>query len=240
MGAPALARSPAVFRSGMGGGGGAGGLAATAQDTLAVRMEDNNKNKNIGARIGVVPIRRLEVGGSGFLGKYDDAGILKYTGAGGDIRWHHDYYDILGEVLGTWRPLSKDERDFLARETHEKQEEAGVDMDTREATEDAIKSGVRDKKLGIYMQGSLRPGFLPTPFLKDLELILRFGLLREVHSWGAGAGAGTRVDVRRQITPGLNYPIADSVFLKVAYDVNFESPDIPNNNAFRTQIAVGF
>lgn len=58
---------------------------------------DNNVNKALVARLGVTALRGLEVGFSGYRGKWDDAGRLPLSMVGADLAYRRGPLKILGE-----------------------------------------------------------------------------------------------------------------------------------------------
>lgn len=66
-------------------------------------LVDNNTNKTVGGRIGILPIWNLEIGGSFMTGKYDDEGDLSFVLWGFDAEYHHGPFEVRGEYLGLER-----------------------------------------------------------------------------------------------------------------------------------------
>lgn len=138
----------APARSPSGGGGGSGGGFDTA------KWDDNNSNKAFGGRLGVVPVGRLEVGGSYFAGTYDDHGELAMTWVAGDASFHTDLWEVRGEVLRR----AKEEEKMMVRKT---------DADT-----------------GYYGQVALKLSVLPWYVFNPVEAVVRYGEVKPEHGSG--------------------------------------------------------
>lgn len=62
-------------------------------------FSDNNKNKALGARLGLLPIPRLEVGGSFMWGRFDEANDLDVRMYGFDGSYKIGPFDLLAEYI---------------------------------------------------------------------------------------------------------------------------------------------
>ncbi len=60
---------------------------------------DNNKNKTLGGRLGVLPIPSLEIGGSYMVGKFDDSNDLDFDMFGFDASYRVGPFDFRGEYI---------------------------------------------------------------------------------------------------------------------------------------------
>ena len=68
---------------------------------FGVSFEDNNQDKMIGGRIGLVHGSSFEVYLSGFRADYDDEGVLDYKGGAFSIEWRRGPFEFRGEGVAT-------------------------------------------------------------------------------------------------------------------------------------------
>jgi len=62
-------------------------------------FRDNNSNKTLGGRVGVLPIPSLEVGGSFMGGRFDDGNDLDFRMYGFDLAYKIGPFDLRGEYI---------------------------------------------------------------------------------------------------------------------------------------------
>ncbi len=78
------------------------------QDRLSLEFgessRDNNSNKVLGGRLGLIPISGVELGWSGFGGKYDDEN--KFFVWGSDAEWRYKGLELRGEYINLSADLS--------------------------------------------------------------------------------------------------------------------------------------
>jgi mono/diheme cytochrome c family protein len=91
----------------------------------------------------------------------------------------------------------------------------------------------KNSRNGGYAQVAYRPSRLENWFIKNLESVVRYDMLNQ-------AGTQTGVDERR-LTLGLNYWLAPSTVLKVAYELDHQrGSNADRHDAFLLQFAIGF
>ena len=91
----------------------------------------------------------------------------------------------------------------------------------------------KNNRNGGYAQVAYRPSRLENRFIKNLESVVRYDMLNQ-------ARTQTGVDERR-LTLGLNYWLAPSAVLKVAYELDHQSgSNADRHDAFLAQFAIGF
>lgn len=212
------------------GGGGHGGEGG--HGGYRVDLEDTNRDKTVGGRLGVLPAGWLEVGGSFLSGKAsqfmtEEFEVMTTDGDLEEIAGHTKRVadDLDLRILGmdlTFRGSEWFLRGEYLVQTREMmhREDGGMERKT-------------DETAGFYVEAATRLSVIPigefgSGYLQPWELAVRFSGLREKD--------GERVE---RISLGLNYYLADSAQLKVGYDLNREDPD-GDNDQFGVVLAVGF
>lgn len=151
---------------------------------------DNNTNKALGGRIGVLPIPQLEVGFSMMGGR---------AGTNGDPTSQVDalLWALDASYTRTWDQIkgTVDARFEFMR--------SDVDQDP------SLIGGLDNERDGLYVQLAYRPDQLEN-FAKNLEGVFRFD---DVDQPGSGAD-------RSRLTFGINYWLGPSSLGKVAYQVD--------------------
>src|SRR6266699_4639886 len=85
---------------------------------------------------------------------------------------------------------------------------------------------------GGYAQLSYRPSHIDNDYIKNFEGVFRYDRLNQLHT-------PVGFDVQR-FTLGLNYWLTRSAVVKVAYELDDKNGGARDQNAFMTQVAVGF
>lgn len=70
--------------------------------TLGGGVPDNNWDKNVGGRIGVLPVRELELGVSATTGLWNDEFDQRYSALVGDVIFARWGLNVQGEYIATW------------------------------------------------------------------------------------------------------------------------------------------
>ncbi len=130
-------------------------LPNEGEDIRELRKEGDdrdvlNNNKAVGGRLGIVPIKELEVGVSGYTGKYDDVPFPKRSLNlyGVDAEFHYkDYLELRGE----FNQADQEITDTLALDT----------------------TGFLVKR-GYYAQAALKLSPLAVSQLNPVEVVVRF------------------------------------------------------------------
>jgi hypothetical protein len=182
---------------------------------------DNNNNKALGGRIGILPIPEMELGLSYMRARVGD----------GDFRNVHA--DIFGGDFSYIR-----DSEFLLGKVDLRFEYAQQWIDSATYIVDATAFDFNNSKSGWYTQIAYRPTRLGVPILPDLEAVFRYSTLK----WPSGTPLaanepGDGVD-RQQFTLGITYWIKPSVPLKISYDLN--DNEGRETNDFRVQLSYGF
>ncbi|MDE3005549.1 MAG: hypothetical protein OXU39_05610 [Gemmatimonadota bacterium] len=74
---------------------------------------DNNKNKMVGGRLGLLAGGSAGAYVSGFTSTYDDDGELNYAGGSLSLEWRFDGYELRGEGVLTRQEFHDDEEDVV-------------------------------------------------------------------------------------------------------------------------------
>ncbi len=83
---------------------------------FGVSFADNNRDKMVGARLGLVKGPAFEVYLSGFRGDYDEDGTLNYRGGAFSVEWRRGLLELRGEAVTTRQEFLVDtERENLSR-----------------------------------------------------------------------------------------------------------------------------
>lgn len=154
---------------------------------------DNNSNKMVGGRVGLVRGGMFEVYASGLRAKYDEASSLAYTAAALSAEYRRGGFELRAEAVLTRQEFEHDpgEIETLARS-------------------------------GFYVQASRRSG--------SWEPVVRWSSVAEATVGGAAVADG-----HDELAVGLDYWLAASVPLKLAWDFH------PNrDDTFTIQWAFGF
>lgn len=144
---------------------------------------DNNQNKMLGARLGLVTFSGFEIYASGFHAMYDDGDFLDYTGGSLSVEWRTGPVDLRAEGV-----LLRQE--FVADE----------------ATYETLE------RTGYYVEVAHRRG----PY----QPVVRWSQLLDGTVDGATARPG-----REELALGLNYWVAPSVPVKLAYSLDPDFDD---------------
>ena len=149
---------------------------------FGVSFGDNNRDKMVGARLGLVKGSAFEVYLSGFRGDYDEDGVLDYRGGSASVQWRVGPLEFLGEAVTT-------RQEFIV--------DAAVENLSR---------------TGYYAQLSRRLG--------SWEPVVRWGQLSD----GTVADE-TTIDGHHELTLGLDYWLAPTVPVKVAWAYHQDRDD---------------
>lgn len=74
---------------------------------------DNNNNKMVGGRLGLLAGGSAGIYVSGFTGKYDDEGDLDFVAGGVSLEWRRNGYELRGEGVLTRQEFHDDEDDVV-------------------------------------------------------------------------------------------------------------------------------
>ncbi len=75
---------------------------------FGVAFADNNENKMLGGRLGVVKGPSFEAYVSGFHAMYDPESFLDYTGGALSVEWRHDGFELRGEAVVLQQEFEED------------------------------------------------------------------------------------------------------------------------------------
>ena len=89
-----------------------------------------------------------------------------------------------------------------------------------------------DNRNGGYVQLAYRPTHIDNDIIKNVEGVFRYDRLNQLHT-------PVGFDEQR-FTLGLNYWVTPSAVVKVAYELDDKNGGARDQNAFMTQVAVGF
>nr|WKN38623.1 hypothetical protein K4G66_07895 [Tunicatimonas sp. TK19036] len=193
------------------------------------RVDDNNKNKAVGGRIGIFPFHdsSLELGFSGLFGKVGgDEGDFN------DVRANFFALD-LNYVKSI--PALKSVVDFKVQANF-----IHVDRATYENSEDPAETfSFNNESNAYFVQGSIRPSFVSNNFIRNLELAVRYSDMEtpEGALWGNSAD---------QWDIGLNYWLDWRTVFKVTFRKGGEGAEESEEkhesfgNAFFFHWAIGF
>tara|TARA_R110002050_G_scaffold33007_2_gene84457 strand:+ start:45161 stop:46348 length:1188 start_codon:yes stop_codon:yes gene_type:complete len=190
-------------------------------------MTDNNKNKTVGGRIGILPLSNssLEIGFSGMTGKvgtaeskYEDVTATLYAidlSFVKNLNFMKSVVDIKGQYNGT----NVSDADYLNPET-------GADYT------------FENKSSGYYAQIAVRPSLLENKILRNFEAVARYSVLStaEESLWAADP---------TQLTFGLNYWLDWRTVVKIGYQTtdglgDHDTNETISQNLFYVRVAMGF
>lgn len=181
--------------------------------------DDNNKNKAIGGRIGLLPLSNssLEIGGSFQNGKVGTKGTA---------------YENVGAKQYALDVTYVQQLEFLKGLLDVKAQKNWVNVDPAQYKDPADPTGntmytFDNKRNVLFAQAAYRPTMLTGKVLKKAELVFRYAELNPP----SGSKEPEQV---KQYTYGLNYWLTWRTACKLAYQKQ------ENDNAFFIQFAVGF
>lgn len=168
-------------------------------------FEDNNNNKAIGGRIGILPFSNssVEIGFSGYSGKvgaedsdYEDVGAFLYAV---DFSFVNQISSIKGiiDIKAQFNSSKVDKAEYFELEP-------GDTIPTAYTFDNSSN--------GYYVQLSYRPSMLDSEFFRNLELIGRYSTLNtpEESEWE---------EETSQIAIGLNYWLSWRSVFKFSYQI---------------------
>ena len=180
--------------------------------------EDNNKNKTIGGRLGLLPFSNssFEIGGSFQNGKVGDKGTqyqnIKAQQYALDVTYVNTLEFIKGlfDVKAQWNWVNIDKANY------------------RKPSDSSIYT-FNNKRDALFAQAAFRPTMSHNKFLKKTELVFRYSGLN------VPTGEADPLKLKfKQYTYGINYWYDWRTVLKFAYQSQND------NNAFYIQLALGF
>ena len=192
-------------------------------------LDDNNSNKEIGGRIGFLPLSNssLEIGFSAKSGKVANASDVVYKNIGATayaIDWNYlkaisELKGVIG-LRGQYTTLTVDKANYL---------------DASGATytfDNTLKNN--------FIQFSYRPSMSGSAFLKKIEFLYRYNTLTAPKNalWGAKDASGNGGTISRSDL-GLDYWFSWKTGLRIAYETT-KMPDGTKNNEFLVKIQTGF
>lgn len=181
--------------------------------------EDNNKNKSLGGRIGLLPLSNssLEIGGSFQTGKVGEK--------------ESDYENVKAQQYALDLTYVQD-FDFVKGIFDLKAQQNWVNVDNADYLnpEDSSTYTFSNKRDAKFIQAAYRPTMATNKFLKKTELVFRYSALNAPDIDG---GKNEKIKTT-QYTYGINYWYNWRTVLKLAYQSQ------KDNNAFYIQLAVGF
>ncbi len=221
---------------------GTGGL------TQGENQNDNNNNKEIGGRIGILPLANssLEIGISGKHSKvgglqdsvYSIEGqVMNYRNIGSSalaIDWNYvrpvsSISSIIG-IRGQWTRSKVDDAFYAVPDGFAPKAGDYAAGDSSLYTFDNVMSS-------YFAQLSFRPAMIDNAFLKNLELLFRYNSLTAPKdaAWGpkdgnGNGGAVTRLDI------GLDYWLSWRTGLRMTYETT-SLPDGTDQNMFLVRLA---
>lgn len=108
-GGHAHALLPRARANGGDGGHGAGGEVDVPSVAFGTNFSDNNDNKMIGARLGLVRGGAFEAYVSGFHALYDEDGFLDYFGSNLALAWRPGRFEVRGAGVLLWQEFQHEE-----------------------------------------------------------------------------------------------------------------------------------
>ncbi len=181
-------------------------------------FDNENQNPAVVGRVAFSPFIGLELGGSAYTQRYDDANENQLTISALDFAYQKGPFELVGE--GAYAFIETDE---FAR-----------------------AAGIADSMWGYYVEG--RYHFMPTclktlapKFFSDNSTFT--GVLRWDQVQTSEIASGDRINyLRNRITPGLNYRYTEDTVFKLDYQINMEDKDMADvaNNAFLFSVATYF
>lgn len=181
---------------------------------------DNNNNKAVGGRIGILPLSNssLEIGFSGCTARAGDIRngykYIEANAAAVDFSWHRPVHSLRSLI------------NFKGQLNYQEVDHAYYLDDT------GTPYGFDNSSSIYYLRGSIRPAFLKNKLLRNTEFLLRYnGMhLAEHAHWG---GKTTRFDF------GVSYWLSLRTGFRFAYEVT-ESEHHGNDEAFLVRFVTGF
>lgn len=180
---------------------------------------DNNSNKAVGGRIGILPIPELEVGFSYQRARVDPS----------------DFEDIDVNLFAADLSYVR-ESDLVAGLVDVRFEWFRQDIENTIYVVNGAPFDFDNEKSAWYAQIAYRPTLLDVPILPNVEVVFRYTNV----DWASDTPWPGGVD-RQQFSVGLNYWIAENAVVKVGYDINdnLQGPE-DGENVFTVQAAYGF
>lgn len=168
-------------------------------------IEDNNRNKALGGRVGILPLSNssLEIGGSFQTAVVGDKGDPLYEDVkakmfAADLNYITtlDFLEGSIDIKGQWSGVNVDEVSY---------------QDPMDTTAQTFYS-FDNVSTAYYAQFSYRPSLLKNKFLKNIELVARYSSisLPEKSLWG---------EEETQTTIGINYWLTWRSVVKMAYEI---------------------
>ena len=191
-------------------------------------FEDNNKNKGLGGRIGLLPFSNsaLELGGSAQYAKVGDTEsefeniAASMYAADLSLTKHIGFLKGVVDIKAQWNWINVDNANYLANGEHDDEGEEHLD----EHEDGLAQEYTFDNKSQAYFgRISFRPSFVGNSFLRNLEFVGRHSATK------LPAGALWGKDERR-LTIGVNYWLDWRTVLKVAYQFVSDSPHEENEH----------
>jgi hypothetical protein len=189
-------------------------------------FSDNNQNKALGGRIGLLPLddSSLEIGFSGQFGKvgdsdseYEDISAALFSADLSYVR-RMNFLKSMLDIKAQWNRVIVDDAYYNSEENQN-------ETYTFENVSDAY-----------YGQISLKPAFVSNNFINHLEFVARFSELKfpEEAAWGGE---------KSQLTFGLNYWIDWRTVIKFGYqtlEIINEETSSDKINSFLIHWSIGF
>ncbi len=180
--------------------------------------EDNNKDKAIGGRVGLLPFSNssVEIGGSFQTAKvgdketeYENVATRQYAL---DFTYVNDLDFLKGnlDVKAQWNWINVDKANYIN-------------------PEDSSAFSFDNKRDAVFAQAAYRPSMTQSKFLKKTELVFRYSNLNVPELTEDKSKIKST-----QYTYGINYWFSWRSVLKFAYQSQ------KDNNAFFIQFAIGF
>ncbi len=192
-------------------------------------LDDNNSNKEIGGRIGLLPISNssLEIGISAKHGKAGNVTEVAYKNIGATafaVDWNYvksisSLKSVIG-VRGQFNTVTVDKANYLD------------DTGSPYTFDNTMKN--------YYAQFSFRPALSDNNFLKNIEFLYRYNSLTAPKDaeWGPKDAAGNGGRVTRSDF-GLAYWLSWKTGLRMAYETT-TMPGETKSNEFLVRFVMGF
>jgi hypothetical protein len=179
---------------------------------------DLNNGKAVGGRIGFLPFYNIEVGYSAMFAQVNGPGFPDTNAVlqAADLNWRQDVKRLSGQL------------DFRTEWVF-----SHVDRATYDPTSAAGFGPItfNNDRNGGYVQLCYRPTMADEKYLRKVELVSRYDMLRS--SLNAPGG-----DHEDRLTLGVDYWVTPAIVLKTAYQ--FDNKEIGDNqNALLFQIGIG-
>lgn len=181
-------------------------------------FDNENQSPGVVGRVAFSPFIGLELGGSAYTQRYDDANENQITISALDFAYQRGAFELVGEGAYAF-------------------------IETNTAAETA---GIADSMWGYYVEGryhfmpSMLKTWAPQIFTENSTFT---GVVRWDQVQTSAISGGERVDhLRTRITPGLNYRYTEDTVFKLDYQINVEQKDLADvgNNAFVFSVATYF